>query len=66
MQPMSWWKIIAILIGVAFVSGMLMGVLGDLLGLSPSVKSGGMAAPVAILAPILIARRRSSTVNNQK
>jgi hypothetical protein len=41
------------------------GLLGDLLGLSPSMKSVGIAASVGITAAVLIARRRAA-INEQK
>lgn len=65
MKILSWWMIILILVGVALVSGLLFGLLGDLLGLSPSMKSGGMAACVGVAAAFLITRRRVA-VNEQK
>ena len=60
MQTFSWWKTIAILLGVALVSGLLFGFLGDLLGLSPGMKSGGIGVSVGVAAAFLIARRRSA------
>ena len=53
-----------ILIGVAVVSGLLFGLLGDLLGLSPSMKSGGIGVSVGIVATFLIVRRRVA-INEQ-
>lgn len=64
MKIISWWTIIAILIGVAIVSGLFFGLVGDLLGLSSSMKSGGMAGSVGIVAAILITRRRAA-INDQ-
>ena len=46
-----------ILVGVALVTGLLFGLLGDLLGLSPSMKSGGIGVSVGVVAAFLIARR---------
>jgi hypothetical protein len=63
MKILSWWTIIVILVGVAIVSGLLFGLLGDLLGLSTTMKSGGMAGAVGITAAILIARRQAAIKN---
>ncbi len=65
MKTLGWWMIVLILVGVAVVSGLLFGLPGDLLGLSPSMKSGGMAVSVGIAAAILIARRWAA-INEQK
>lgn len=60
MKIYSWWSIILILVGVALVSGLLFGLLGDLLNLSPGMKSGGIGVSTGIVAAFLIARRRAS------
>ena len=59
MKMLGWWKIILILVGVAVVSGLLLGVLGDLLGLPQSMRSGGIGVTVGIVAAFLITRRRA-------
>lgn len=46
MKILSWWMIILVLVGVALLSGLLLGLLGDLLGLSPSLRTGGLGASV--------------------
>ena len=61
MKILSWWMIILILVGVALVTGLLFGLLGDLLGLSPSMKSGGIGVSVGVVAAFLIARRTAQT-----
>ena len=53
--------IILVLVVVALLSGLLLGLLGDFFGLSPSMKSGGIGVSVGIAAAILIARRRASS-----
>ncbi len=60
MKILSWWMIIAILVGVAVVSGLSFGLLGDLLGLSPSMRGGGVGVSVGIAAAVLVARRRAA------
>lgn len=62
---LSWWTIILVLIGVALLSGLFFGLLGELLGLSTSMKGGGIGAAVGIVAASLIARRRAA-INGQK
>ena len=59
-KVMGWPAIIAILIGVAFVAGLLVGLLGSLLNLSPSARAGGVGAAVGVTAATLIARRRAA------
>lgn len=59
MKNLSWLKIILILVGVALISGLLFGLLGDLLGLSPAMKSGGIGVCVGAVAAFLIVRRNS-------
>ncbi len=63
MKILSWWTIILILVGVALVSGLLFGLLGDLLGLSQSMKSGGIGVSVGVVAAFLIVRR--TAINKQ-
>ena len=65
MKMLSWWMIILVLVGVALLSGLLFGLLGDLLGLSPSVKSSGIGLSVGVVAAFLIVRRRAA-VNEQE
>lgn len=65
MRILSWWMIIAILLGVALVSGLLLGLLGDWLGLSPSLRTVGMGVIVGLAAAVLITRRRAA-INEQK
>lgn len=60
MKIVEWWKIIAILIGVAIAGGLLLGLIGELFGLSPSIRTGGIGVSVGIAAAFLIARRRAA------
>ena len=60
MKVLQWWMIMLILVAVALVSGLLFGLVGDLLGLSPSMKSGGIGISVGIVAAFLIVRRRAA------
>ena len=48
MKTLSWRTIIFVLICIAMVSGLLFGLFGDWLGLSPIKKSGGMATAFLI------------------
>ena len=66
MKMLGWWKIILILVGVAVVSGLLLGVLGDLLGLPQNMRSGGIGISVGIVAAFLIARRRAAFNDQNK
>ncbi len=65
MLILSWWVIIAILLGVGLVSGLLLGFLGDSLGLSPSLRTIGMGVIVGLAAAVLITRRQAA-INEQK
>jgi hypothetical protein len=60
MKMLGWWTIIAILTGIALVSGLLFGLLGDLLGLSSGMKSGGIGVIVGVAAAFLIVRRHAA------
>lgn len=64
MKILQWWMIILVLVVVAAVSGLLFGLLGDLLGLSPGMKSSGIGISVGIVAAFLIVRRRAA-INEQ-
>lgn len=57
--------IIAILVGVAIASGLLFGLIGELLGLSPSIRTGGIGVSVGIAAAFLIVRRRAAIDEHQ-
>lgn len=60
MKPLGWGKIVAIMVGVALVTGLLLGLAGELLGLSSSWTGGGVGAVVGVAGAILIARRRTT------
>ncbi len=59
-KALGWGMIIAIMVGVAFAVGLLLGLLGELLGLPPGWRTGGIGAAVGITGAILIARRRAA------
>jgi hypothetical protein len=59
MKILSWWKIIAILLGVAIASGLFLGLLGNWLGLPPGMRSGGVGTCVGIAAAVLLTRHCS-------
>ncbi len=65
MRILSWWVIFAILLGVGLVSGLLLGFLGDSLGLSPSLRTIGIGVIVGLAAAVLITRRQAA-INEQK
>lgn len=60
MKKLQWSMITLVLVVVGLVSGLLFGVLGDLLGLSPSMKSGGIGISVGAVASFLIIQRRAA------
>ena len=64
--PMSWGKIVLILLGVALVAGLTMGILGELLGLSSGATSGGIGGATGLTAAYLINRRRAALVAQQR
>lgn len=65
MKITSWWTIIAISVGVALVVGLLLGFFGEMIGLSPSVRTVGVGVVAGITAAILI-NRRQTAINEQK
>lgn len=56
---MPWWQIIAILAGVAVVTGMTLGLLREALGLSNGNATVAVGAAVGVVGAILIGRRRA-------
>ena len=63
---MSWLKIIGILLVVALIGGLVFGLLGEMIGLSPSMKLGGVGALVGLTAAALLSRRNASTNQEKK
>lgn len=59
-KVLGWGTIIAILVGVAVVTGLLLGLSSGLLGLSPSMTGGGVGASVGVVGALLVARRRAA------
>ena len=57
---LSWWAIIAIMAGVGVAVGMLLGIVGQLFGLSTSMTGGGVGVSVGVVGAILIGRRRNA------
>ena len=64
MNTHSWWMVIAISFGVGVASGLFFGLLGDSLGLSPSLRTGGVGVSAGVAAAVLMARRRAA-INTQ-
>jgi len=58
-KVLGWGTIILILVGAAVVTGLLLGLMSSLLGLSTRTIGGGVGASVGVLGAILIARRRA-------
>ena len=56
----GWGTIIVTLVAVAVVTGLLLGLMNWLFGLSPRVVGGGVGASVGVVAAALIARRRAA------
>lgn len=59
-KVLGWGTIIAILVGVAVVTGLLLGLMNRLFGLSPGITGGGIGASVGVVGATLIARRRAA------
>ena len=64
--PMSWAKIVVILLGVALVAGLTMGILGEVFGLSTGATSGGIGGATGLTAAYLINRRRAALAAQQR
>lgn len=56
----GWGTIIMTLVGVAVVTGLLLGLMSWLFGLSPRVAGGGVGVSVGVVGAALIARRRAA------
>lgn len=64
--PMSWPKILGILVLVALAAGLTMGILGELLGLSAGATGGGIGGATGVTAAALITRRRQAILAQQR
>ena len=65
-KVLSWWAIIAILIGVGFAVGLLLGLMGQMFGLSSRITGGGVGVGIGIVGASLIARRRAALAHQKK
>jgi len=59
-KVMGWGTIIAIMVATGLVAGVLLGLLGEVLGLSPGRTTTGVGASVGVVGAILISRRRAA------
>lgn len=59
-KALGWGMIIATLVGVAFVTGLLLSLMGTLFNLSPNLTKGGIGASVGVVAALLLTRRRAA------
>lgn len=57
MKVNSWSTIILILLLVALVSGLVLGVLGELVNMSPTLRITGIGSVVGITAAFLVSRK---------
>lgn len=64
--PMSWAKIIGILLVVALAAGLTMGLLGELLGVNAGATGGGIGGATGITAAYLISKRRAALAAQRK
>lgn len=58
-QVMSWGRLILILLAVALATGLTLGVLGELFGITLNA-GAGIGAATGIVAALLITRRRAA------
>ena len=65
-KALGWGTIIAILVGVAVVTGLLLGLMSEALGLSSRMTGGGIGASVGVVGALLIARRRAAMAQQNK
>lgn len=56
----GWGTIILTLVVVGVATGLLLGLMSWLFGLSPRVTGGGVGAAVGVVGAMLIARRRAA------
>ena len=57
-RVMGWGTIVALLVATALFVGVLLGLIGDALGLSPGRTTAGVGASIGVMGALLIARRR--------
>jgi len=62
----GWGTIILTLIAVGVVTGLLLGLLNWLFGLSPRVMGAGVGASIGVVGAALIARRRAALARQNK
>lgn len=60
MKITSWWAIIAISVVVALVVGLLLEFFGEMIGLSPNMRTVGVGVVAGITAAILINQRQTA------
>ena len=65
-KVMPWWQIIAILAGVAVVTGVTLGLLREALGLTSGNATVGVGAAVGGVGAILVGRRRAMQAQARK
>ena len=65
-KVLGWGTIIAIMLGIAFATGLLLGLMGKLFGLSTRWTTGGVGAVVGVVGVSLIARRRAALDRQRK
>jgi hypothetical protein len=58
--PMSWPKIIGILLAVAFATGLVLGILSEVIDLGGGAVGGGIGGATGITAASLITKRRAA------
>lgn len=59
-KVLGWGTIILTLVVVGVVTGLLLGLMSWLFGLSPRLMGGGVGAAVGVVGAMLIARRRAA------
>jgi hypothetical protein len=59
-RVMGWPAIVGILVVVAVVVGLVMGTLGRLLDLTPTLTTGAVGASVGVVGALLVGRRRAA------
>lgn len=60
MKLNSWGSIILVLLVVGLLSGLILGLLGEVFGLSTTVRTGGIGVIVGVVGAVLISRKASS------
>ncbi len=60
MKLNSWGSIILVLLVVGLLSGLLLGLLGEVVGLSTTVRTGGIGIIVGVVGAFLISRKAAS------